>query len=58
MCLNCGCGDYDDRRGEDANITMADVEQAAEANGMSVLDTVQEMIGSLQVQLKELQKKK
>ena len=58
MCLNCVCGDYDDKRGEDANITMSDVQQAAEANGMSVEDTVKEMISGLQASLKDLQKKK
>ena len=36
MCLNCGCGDYQDKRGTDTNITMDDVEKAAEGEGMSV----------------------
>ena len=56
MCLNCDCGDYQDRRGSDTNITMDDVEKAAEGEGMSVEDTVREMIDGLQQGLKEIQK--
>ncbi len=57
MCLNCGCGDYDDKRGDDANITLTDIEHAAQANGMSIEETIREMISGLQASLKQLQKK-
>ena len=58
MCLNCGCGDYWDKREHETNITMVDVEKAAKGEGMSVEDTVKEMTRSLQEALKQVQKKK
>jgi hypothetical protein len=36
MCLNCGCGEPDERHGNDANITMDDLRKAGEANGQDV----------------------
>ena len=47
MCLNCGCGDYWDKRGNEANLTMEDVGKAADGEGMSEDDTVKEMIDAL-----------
>ncbi len=47
MCLNCGCGDYDDKRGNETNITVDDIRKAAEGEGMSVKDTINEMIDGL-----------
>ena len=47
MCLNCGCRDYWDKHGHSSNITMSDVEKAAEDEGMSVKDSINEMIDSL-----------
>jgi hypothetical protein len=58
MCLNCGCGDYWDKRDHETNITMVDVEKAAKGEGMSVEDTVKEMTRGLQEALKQVQKKK
>jgi hypothetical protein len=43
MCLNCGCGEPDDRHDSSANITTADVRTAAEANGQSLEETLQNM---------------
>ena len=53
MCLNCGCGDYNDRRGVDSNITLDDVEKAAEGEGMSVEDSIKEMIDGLNYSLEQ-----
>ncbi len=58
MCLNCGCGDYWDKRDHQTNITMEDVEKAAKGEGMSVEDTVKEMTRGMQEALKQSQKKK
>ncbi len=38
MCMNCGCGEPNERHGNDANITLDDLRQAGEANGQN-LDT-------------------
>ncbi|MBM3926679.1 MAG: hypothetical protein FJ320_12015 [SAR202 cluster bacterium] len=48
MCLNCGCGKYDDDHGKSHNITTQDIEQAAEGEGMSVQETANEMIKGLE----------
>ncbi len=41
MCLNCGCmRAHDDMGKPDVNITYEDVKRAADANGMSVDDTL------------------
>jgi hypothetical protein len=40
MCLNCGCGEPNDRHGNDANITMDDLRKAGEANGQDVDQTM------------------
>lgn len=58
MCLNCGCGEYWDRREHQTNITMEDVEKAAKGEGMSLEETVKEMMRSLPDALKQAQKKK
>jgi hypothetical protein len=36
MCMNCGCGEPNDRHGNDANITMDDLRRAGEANNQDV----------------------
>ena len=58
MCLNCGCGDYRDKRDHETNITMVDIEKAAQGEGMSVEETIKETIRGLQESLKLVQKKK
>lgn len=40
MCLNCGCGEPNERHGKKANITAHDVEKAAQANNQDVALTV------------------
>jgi hypothetical protein len=42
MCLNCGCGRaHDDMDDPEHNITYETVKQAAEANGMTVGETLE-----------------
>ena len=36
MCLDCGCGEANERHGDDRHITMDDVKAAAEASEISV----------------------
>lgn len=40
MCLNCGCGEPNERHGKKSNITARDVEKAALANHQDVAMTV------------------
>jgi hypothetical protein len=39
MCMNCGCGQPEDRHGRPANITASDLRAAAEANGQSLRES-------------------
>lgn len=42
MCLNCGCmRAHDDMGKPDVNITFEDIKRAAEANGLTVLQTLE-----------------
>lgn len=42
MCLNCGCmRAHDDMSRPDVNIVYEDIKRAAEANGITVLQTLQ-----------------
>jgi hypothetical protein len=43
MCLNCGCGEPNERHGKDANITLDDVRHAGEANGQSIEESLRNM---------------
>ncbi len=43
MCLNCGCGQLNEKHGKDANITLEDVQRAGEANGQSVEESLRNM---------------
>ena len=36
MCLDCGCGEPNERHGDERHITMDDVKAAAEASEISV----------------------
>jgi hypothetical protein len=36
MCLNCGCGQLEERHGHPENITSADLRRAAKVNGQSL----------------------
>ena len=35
MCMTCGCGALDDNYGDQRNITLSDVDQSAEAAGIT-----------------------
>lgn len=35
MCVSCGCGSMNDNHGDQRNITMDDIQQAAQAAGTS-----------------------
>jgi hypothetical protein len=35
MCASCGCGEPNDKHGNAANITLDEVQQAAQAAGVS-----------------------
>ncbi len=43
MCLNCGCGEPNERHGNEANIILDDVRRAGEANGQSVDESLRNM---------------
>jgi hypothetical protein len=47
MCLNCGCGQPNERHGNDANITADDVRRAGEANGQDVATSATNMRSAL-----------
>lgn len=43
MCANCGCGVAEDKHGDDRNIAWSEVVAAAEANGGSPNEAIQNM---------------
>jgi hypothetical protein len=40
MCLNCGCGEFDDDMGNPDNLTLTDLAKAAKASEMNGADTI------------------
>lgn len=40
MCLDCGCGQPEERHGDPASITLTDLRRAAEANGHSLAEAI------------------
>ena len=58
MCLNCGCGEYWDKRGKATNLTMEEVEQAAKGEGASVEDASKEIINGLNQAMKRLKSRR
>ncbi|HEX3507607.1 MAG TPA: hypothetical protein VHW94_04390 [Candidatus Dormibacteraeota bacterium] len=55
MCLNCGCGEYDERH-KPSDITMEDIAKAAEGQGMDMKETLANMQESLQGAAKATQR--
>jgi hypothetical protein len=51
MCMNCGCGQVDERHGNDANIVAEDIRRAASANKQDVSETVRNLETSLRGEL-------
>ena len=47
MCMNCGCGEIDERHGDDANIIADDVRRAAAATGQDLPTTTRNLETSL-----------
>jgi hypothetical protein len=47
MCLDCGCGEPNERHGDDRHITMDDVRAAAEASEISVEEAARNMTDGL-----------
>lgn len=47
MCMNCGCGEIDERHGKEANIVADDVRRAAEATGLDLRTTTRNLETSL-----------
>ena len=47
MCMNCGCGEIDERHGDDANIIADDVRRGAAANGQDLPTTTRNLETSL-----------
>lgn len=43
MCASCGCGKFNDNHGNAANITLQDMERAAEAAGISTKQAADNM---------------
>jgi hypothetical protein len=43
MCLNCGCGEPNNRHDNEANITLDDVRRAGDSNGQSVDESLRNM---------------
>lgn len=43
MCMNCGCGQPNERHGNEANITLDDLRRAGEANGQDLDQTIGNM---------------
>ena len=40
MCVSCGCGSPEDKHGDERNITLSELQQAAEAAGVSLDEVV------------------
>lgn len=52
MCLTCGCGEPHREMGE-SNITYDDIKEAADANGMTVAETVAKLQTAVDVERQE-----
>lgn len=54
MCMNCGCGQPDDRHGNPANLTADDIRRAGDANGQSLRTTAEHILDAVgQVERRE-----
>ena len=47
MCLDCGCGEPNERHGDDRHIIMDDIRAAAEASEISVDEAKRNIIQGL-----------
>ena len=46
MCVSCGCGEPNERHGDDRHITQEDLDQAAEAAEISREQVIANIAGS------------
>ena len=44
MCLDCGCGEPNERHGDDRHITMDDVKAAAQASEISIDEAARNIV--------------
>ena len=47
MCLDCGCGEPNDRHGDDRHIVMDDIRAAAKASEISVDEAKRNIVEAL-----------
>jgi hypothetical protein len=47
MCLDCGCGEPNERHGDDRHIIMDDVQAAAKASEISVEEAKRNIVDAL-----------
>jgi hypothetical protein len=47
MCLSCGCGEPNEKHGDDRNITMDDVQQAAQASNITPMQAAQNIMNGM-----------
>jgi hypothetical protein len=46
MCVSCGCGEPNERHGDDRHITQDDLQQAAEAANLSLDEVIRNIAAS------------
>jgi hypothetical protein len=49
MCVSCGCGEPNERHGDDRHITQDDLDAAAEAANISSADVARNIAASAQM---------
>jgi hypothetical protein len=53
MCASCGCGELNNDHGDDRNITMRQIEAAADASGRPVPEVAENMERAVEVATQE-----
>jgi hypothetical protein len=49
MCLSCGCGEPDERHGDDRHITLEDIQNAAQASDITPMEAAQNIMNGMQM---------
>lgn len=49
MCMNCGCGQPHEDHGKPGNITLQDLQRAADANDQSLRESAQHILETTQL---------
>jgi hypothetical protein len=47
MCLSCGCGEPNEKHGDDRNITMEDMQKAAQASNIPPMKAAQNIMNGM-----------